>query len=64
MDADQFEVLIAAIIVAGRTAGARRNSDGMRPANSMVGDMGFAIRELREKGYTNGTVELPDNVKD
>jgi hypothetical protein len=60
MDADQFEVLIAAILVAGRTAGARRDSTGMRPANAVVGDMAITIRELRLRGFTGGTIDVPE----
>ena len=59
MDAEQFEVLVAAILIAGRTAGARRDS-GMRPISSLVGDMTYAIRDLRAKGFTSGTSQVPE----
>jgi hypothetical protein len=60
MDADQFEILVAAILVAGRTAGARRDSTGMRPANAVVGDIATTIRELRLREFTRGTTDVPE----
>lgn len=57
MDANEFEVLIAAILVAGA------NASGNQPkssSGSSVYDLSYTIKQLREKGFTHGATRLSD----
>lgn len=61
MDGNQFEIPVAAILVAGANAGPKGDTkQGSKAASASVYDMRYAIKQLRESGFTHGTVPIPE----
>lgn len=56
MDSNQFEVLVAAILVAGANAG---KESGSVAAGASAYGMIYAIEKLREYNFTHGATVLP-----